>query len=196
MGSHSVLTQIDHSLAVALGERDRNTGEHCQRVIGLSLALGVHIGLNRHELDVLATSARLHDIGKIGIPDRILGKPAAFEADEWACMQQHPLIGERIVRAIGGDHANEVATVVRHHHEHFDGSGYPDKLRGTDIPLYARIISLTDCYDAMAEPRPYHRGRTHSEVMAILDSEAGIKHDPDLLHAFRSLIDTPERAGN
>ena len=117
-----MLENIDHSLTIALAERDRSTGEHCQRVIGLSLALGTQIELSQRELAVLAMSARLHDIGKIGIPDRILGKPAAFEAEEWACMQQHPLIGERIVRAIGGDYAPEVAIVVRHH-EQFDGSG-------------------------------------------------------------------------
>ena len=192
------MEQIDHSLSVALGERDPGTREHSERVIELSLALGAHIALTEHELSLLSMGARLHDIGKIGIPDRVLGKPASFEADEWECMKQHPLIGERIIKAIGGDHAEAVAAVVRHHHEHFDGSGYPDGLLGTDIPLLSRIISLADCYDAMAEPRPYHKARSHQTVMDILFSEAGNKHDPDLLHAFSALIEKPEnqQSGN
>lgn len=186
------IEQIDHSLSVALGERDPGTQKHSERVIHLSVALGKHISLTEQELTRLRMGARLHDIGKIGIPDRVLGKPASFEADEWECMKQHPLIGERIVKAIGGDHAEAVADVVRHHHEHFDGSGYPDGLQGTDIPLLSRIITLADSYDAMAEPRPYHTARSHQMVMDILSSESGIKHDPDLLHAFSTLIEKPE----
>lgn len=177
---------------MALGERDRDTLKHSERVIGLSRALGIHIELTERELAILALGARLHDIGKIGIPDRVLGKPASFEADEWECMKQHSAIGERIVKAIDSIHAQEVACVVRHHHEHFDGSGYPDGLCGTDIPLLARIVSLADCYDAMAMPRLYHPMNNHRAVMEILTAEAGIKHDPDLLHAFRTVIEQPE----
>ena len=184
--------QLDYSLSVALGERDQGTRKHCDRVIRLSVALGEHLSLSGEELTRLMMGARLHDIGKIGIPDRILSKPAAFEADEWECMKQHPLIGERIVQSMGGEHAEAVADIVRHHHERFDGTGYPDGLRGTDIPLLSRIISLADCYDAMLEPRPYHKARSHQTVMDILSSESGAKHDPDLLHAFSALIEKPE----
>ncbi|TXG95350.1 MAG: HD domain-containing protein [Rhodocyclaceae bacterium] len=184
--------QLDYSLSVALGERDQGTRKHCERVIRLSMALGEHIALTEQELARLMMGARLHDIGKIGIPDRVLSKPASFEADEWECMKQHPLIGERIVQSMGGEHAEAVADIVRHHHERFDGSGYPDGLSGSDIPLLSRIISLTDCYDAMAEPRPYHKARSHQAVMDILSSESGVKHDPDLLHAFSALIEAPD----
>ncbi len=183
------MDHIAQSLTVALGERDNNTRLHSDRVVRLSLELGSHISLNERELDVLAQGAQFHDIGKIGIPDKVLGKPAAFEEVEWACMKQHPLIGERIVLAIGTEQAPEIARVVRHHHENFDGSGYPDKLAGSDIPLYARIISLADSYDAMAVARPYHQARPHRAVMDILFSERGIKHDPDLLHAFCAVIE-------
>ena len=188
----AILENINHVLSIALGARDHDTQKHSERVIGLSRALGIQISLTENELEVLALGARLHDIGKIGIPDHILGKPATFNPDEWECMKQHSEIGERIVQAIDSAYAPEVARIVRHHHEHFDGSGYPDGLHGTAIPLLARIVSLADCYDAMAMPRHYHPINNHRAVMEILTAEAGIKHDPDLLHAFRKVIDNPE----
>lgn len=180
------------SLTVALGERDNNTRMHSDRVVQLSTELGCHIHLSERELEVLILGAQFHDIGKIGIPDNVLSKPAAFEASEWAVMKQHPLIGERIVLALGSERSPEIALVVRHHHENFNGTGYPDGLAGTDIPLYARIISLADNYDAMAVARPYHKARRHQDVMNILHSESGIKHDPDLLHAFCKVIEKSE----
>ncbi|PKO91206.1 MAG: phosphohydrolase [Betaproteobacteria bacterium HGW-Betaproteobacteria-10] len=183
------MENIARPLTVALGERDKGTRLHSDRVVQLAAELGNHIELSTDELEVLAMGAQFHDIGKIGIPDNVLSKPAAFEASEWAVMKQHPLIGERIVLAIGADHSAEIAQAVRHHHENFDGSGYPDGLAGTDIPLASRIISLADNYDAMAVTRPYHKARSHEEVMAILHEGAGIKHDPDLLHAFCSVIE-------
>ena len=183
------MENIARSLTVALGERDSNTRLHSDRVVQLSAELGCHINLSARELEVLTLGAQFHDIGKIGIPDNILGKPAPFEETEWAVMKQHPLIGERIVLAIGAENSTEIAQVVRHHHERFDGSGYPDRLAGTDIPLYSRIISLADNYDAMAITRPYHKARRHQQVIDILVSEGGIKHDPDLLHAFCTMIE-------
>lgn len=183
------MENIARSLTVALGERDNNTRLHSDRVVRLSTELGCHLGLSDSELEVLALGAQFHDIGKIGIPDSILSKPSAFEATEWACMKQHPLIGERIVLAIGAERSPDVAQIVRHHHEYFDGSGYPDGLKGSAIPLYSRIISLADSYDAMAIARPYHKARQHQAVMDILVSEGGIKHDPDLLNAFCVVIE-------
>ncbi len=187
------LKNIARPLSVALGERDHHTRQHSERVVDLALALGRHIELSSRELELLALGAEFHDLGKIGIPDQILRKPAAFEDTEWACMKQHAEIGERIILAIADDKSPEVARIVRHHHEHFDGTGYPDRLSGTAIPLYSRIISLTDSYDAMAVTRPYHQGRGHQTVMDILVSETGIKHDPDLLHAFCAVIEKSER---
>jgi len=186
------MDSVARSLTVALGERDNNTRLHSDRVVQSLTELGHHINLFGRELDVLAMGAQFHDIGKIGIPDSVLSKPAAFEASEWAVMKQHPLIGERIVRAIGADHSAEVARVVRHHHENFNGSGYPDGLAGTNIPLFSRIISLADNYDAMAIARPYHKARSHQEVMEILLGEVGTKHDPELLHAFCIVIEKSE----
>ncbi len=180
---------IARSLTVALGERDHHTRRHSERVVTLAIELGRHIDLSERELELLSLGAQFHDLGKIGIPDQILLKPAAFEKTEWECMKQHAVIGERIILAIGDDKSPEVARIVRHHHENFDGSGYPDGLRGEAIPLFARIVSLADNYDAMAVSRPYHKARRHQTVMDMLSSEAGSKHDPDLLHAFRTVIE-------
>ena len=188
----SPMQSIARTLAVALGQRDHHTQLHSDRVVQLSTELGRQIGLSEHELELLSLAAQFHDIGKIGIPDIVLHKPEPFEHEEWECMKQHTLIGERIILAIDGDNTAEVAKAVRHHHEHFDGSGYPDQLAGDTIPLYARIISLADSYDAMIETRAYHRGRTHQEVMGILNQESGIKHDPDLLYAFTAIVDKTE----
>lgn len=183
------MVNLAQCLTIALDARDNNTRLHSDRVVRLALELGKQISLTDRELANLALGAQFHDIGKIGIPDSVLSKPAAFEATERTCMQQHTVIGERIVLAMGDEHSPEVASVVRHHHENFDGSGYPDRLSGTDIPLYSRIISLADNYDAMAVSRPYHLGRSHLEVMDILASESGIKHDPDLFHAFCRVVE-------
>lgn len=190
------MEDITRSLTVALSERDHNTRLHSDRVVRLSAELGCHLHLSEHELAVLAMGAQFHDIGKIGIPDSILGKSTAFEQHEWAVMKQHPLIGERIILAIGAEHSPAIAQVVRHHHENFDGSGYPDGLTGTNIPLFSRIISLADNYDAMAVARPYHTARRHQEVMDILISEGGVKHDPDLLRIFCTVIEKSKMRGN
>lgn len=183
------LQKVALSLTAALGARDQHTRQHSDRVVQLSIDLGMHIELSADELEMLALGAQFHDLGKIGIPDNVLRKPAAFEQAEWECMKQHAVIGEQIILAINGETSQEIARTVRHHHERFDGSGYPDGLRGTEIPLYSRIISLADSYDAMVETRPYHRPRGHQAVMDILIGEGGTKHDPDLLHAFRTVIE-------
>ena len=183
------LASMSRALSVALGERDLRTLGHSERVVKLSTELAIHLDFTEREVNQLILGAEFHDLGKIGIPDHVLHKPAAFDQNEWDCMKLHPIIGERIIRAIGCEQSAEIALIVRHHHEHFDGSGYPDKLVGTDIPVFARIISLADCYDAVSEPRPYHKARQHSDIMDLLESESGSKHDPDLLHAFSAMIE-------
>jgi len=183
------LSSVSRALSVALGERDLHTLGHCERVVMLSSELATHLDFSQREVDLLAMGAQFHDIGKIGIPDHVLHKPARFDEIEWECMKQHPIIGERIIRAIGCEQSAEVARMVRHHHENFDGSGYPDGLSGTAIPVFSRIISLVDNYDAVAETRPYHKARKHNDIMDLLSSESGIKHDPDLLHAFSAVIE-------
>lgn len=186
------MKNIVQPLTIALGERDQHTRMHSERVVRLAVALGIHLRLSGRELELLELGAQFHDLGKIGIPDHVLRKPTAFEATEWECMKQHSVIGERIILAISDEKSPEVARIVRHHHEYVDGSGYPDGLAGSDIPLCSRIISLTDSYDAMAASRPYHQARSHRTVMDILLGESGSKHDPDLLRAFCCIIEKSE----
>jgi len=132
------MEKVALSLTTALGARDVHTRAHSDRVVQLSTELGRHIELSMEELGMLVLGAQFHDLGKIGIPDNVLLKPAAFEQDEWTCMKEHAVIGEQIILAINGEKSPSIARTVRHHHEHFDGSGYPDGLRGTEIPLYTR----------------------------------------------------------
>lgn len=189
------LYQYTHAISIALDHRDHQTRLHSERVSELSVELGQFCELSPWEMSVLRVAASLHDVGKIGVKDAILGKADALDADEWALMKEHSVIGESIILAINTPSAKEASKVIRHHHEHFDGSGYPDGLCGDEIPLSSRIISITDSYDAMAVTRSYHRQRSHDEIMVILAKEAGYKHDPRILEIFRKLIvDSPHRA--
>lgn len=175
-------------LAAALGERDLPTKLHAERVVDLAEALGHHQRLPDEQMRLLHLAASFHDVGKIGIPDRVLLKNGHLDQDEWRVMRQHTVIGERILRATGLTGSVQVGHVVRSHHEHFDGSGYPDKLAGEAIPLISRIISLADSYDAMAMVRPYQEPRTHAEIVEVMQTEAGTKHDPELLESFLAML--------
>ncbi|TLS67864.1 HD domain-containing protein [Mariprofundus erugo] len=189
---YSLLNKDTQALAVALRYRDKHTHWHSRRVHALSWQMGKQIGLDAPELELLAIAASFHDIGKIGIPDHILFKPGRLEPDERTIMNRHAETGEKIILATSIEGCIEVAEVIRHHHEHFDGDGYPDQLRGETIPIASRIISLNDSYDAMAETRAYHRGRTHAEIMQVIESECGSKHDPWLFKQFAPLIERSE----
>lgn len=177
------------ALTTALGHRDEETLVHSERVSLLAARLGKACGLGTAELGILRIGAALHDVGKIGVPDALLAKPGALDDAEWRTMRQHSEIGEEIVRAIHVSGAAEAAEIVRHHHECWDGSGYPDGLQGSSIPLSARIIAISDSYDAMAVTRPYQRPRRHSEIMRVMQAESGQKFEPDLLEAFFGLFD-------
>jgi len=189
------------ALSAALGFRDPFTQIHSDRVLGLSTQLGLAVGLTEDELVTLKVSSLLHDVGKIGIPDRILLKPSKLEKTEWSMMKRHSEFGERILESTELDGVHQCATVVRHHHEHFDGHGYPDGLSGEDIPLFSRIIGIADSYDAMAMSRPYHRSKSHQEIMTILGQETGEKLDPALMRVFSTIIENsnfkaPEAKGH
>ncbi len=181
------------SLDAALLQRDEYTGLHCDRVVLIAVELGSACGLAAGELAPLSMAARFHDIGKIGIPDEVLLKPGSLDQEEWALMAEHAAKGERIYRATSRADAPVVAQAIRHHHEAFDGSGYPDGLQGEQIPLLSRILTLADGYDAMSSSRVYHAGRTHREIMRILENEKGRKNDPLLFQAFATMI---EHSGN
>lgn len=189
---YGALYKYTRALSVALEYRDRPTGLHSGRVQDLAEALGRRCGMSAGDLGILRIGAAFHDIGKIGIPDEILFKPSSFSEAEWGTMRQHPDIGANIMLAAGLSGAREVAGVIRHHHERYDGSGYPAGLAAEAIPLGARIISIVDSYDAMVATRAYHRGRDHQQVMAVLWQETGHKHDPRLMGIFAELIEGSE----
>ena len=165
-------------LAEALLERDRYTGEHSEMVAELTAQVARALGLDEREAEQVRAAALLHDIGKVGIPDDILHKAHDLSKQEWGTMREHPVIGERIVRTIPG--LGPVARIIRHEHEHFDGSGYPDGLKGDEIPIGARIILACDAYHAMTSDRPYRPARSHPEAVRELAEGAGTQFDPQI----------------
>jgi diguanylate cyclase (GGDEF)-like protein len=173
---------VIEALSTALNERDRYTGEHSAHVVDLARAVAAALGLDEIQIERIAAAALVHDVGKVAIPDRILHKPAALDDADWALMRDHPVIGERILRAIPGMGA--VARIVRHEHERFDGGGYPDGLAGEDIPVGSRVILACDAYHAMTSDRPYRRSLGHEEAVAELAREAGTQFDPRVVAAL------------
>lgn len=186
------LLKYTKALTVALEYRDLSTQLHSGRVQGLCASIGQHCGLSHKALNALIVAASFHDIGKIGVPDNILLKSAKLDEVEWEAMKQHSEIGEEIMRATELEGSQQIALLIRHHHEHFNGMGYPDKLSGENIPICGRIIGIADSYDAMAVTRSYHQVRTHQEIMDILHEETGGKHDPELMRVFCKVIETSE----
>ena len=186
--------QTIEALSTALDERDTTTMEHCKRVSKLACALGRYCSLSSKEMAALYTASVLHDVGKIGIPDSILFKPSILTDDEFSIIKTHPMRGERIIKELASPLSKRAAKIVRHHHEHFDGKGYPDKLSGEDIPFLSRILFVADCYDGVMQSRSYHEKRTHEEAMRILHSETGSTSDPSIFKVFASKIGEPDFA--
>jgi len=181
------------ALASALQERDRYTGEHSESVVDLTARVGDALGVGAEEIARIRTAALLHDIGKVGVPDEILHKPGPLDDREWEIMHQHPVIGERILRAIPG--LGLVARMVRHEHERWDGGGYPDGLVATGIPIGSRIILACDAYHAMVSDRPYRKAMQHADAMSELSSNAGTQFDPDVVEALVGYLFGRRQAG-
>jgi two-component system, cell cycle response regulator len=169
-------------LLKALEEHHPALGEHVHDVGVLAEAVAIELGLEGHSLAHVRQAADLHDIGKVAVPRSVLDKPGRLTEDEWDFIARHTLIGERILGA--ADALRPVARLVRASHEHFDGSGYPDRLVGAEIPLGARIVSVCDAYDAMTSDRPYKRRMTAEEAVAELRRCAGAQFDPGVVDAF------------
>jgi diguanylate cyclase (GGDEF)-like protein len=170
------------ALASALTERDRYTGDHSESVVDLTARVGEALALDGQEIRRIRIAALLHDIGKVGVPDAILNKPGPLDHEEWEIMRQHPVIGERILRAIPGMGA--IARIVRHEHERWDGGGYPDGISGNEIPVGARIILACDAYHAMTSDRPYRQAMPHTDAMKELSENAGSQFDPAVIEAL------------
>lgn len=170
------------AIADALEAKDEHIHGHARRVRSYAGAVGRRLGLDGEALEQLALAAFLHDIGKIGTSDHILLKPGPLTPDETAQMRQHARRGARMLTGIVG--LEGAADAVLHHHEHFDGTGYPDGLSGERIPLLSRLILVADAYDAMTSPRPFREALTHEEAIALLSEGAGKRFDPEVVRAF------------
>jgi putative two-component system response regulator len=175
------------SLAESVEERDSALGQHCQRLALMASAMGLALGLPPNQIMDLQRAGYLHDVGKVAIPDSILFKPGPLTGEEWEIMQSHTERGVRICSRMRS--LEPVLPVIRHHHEKWDGSGYPGGLRGEEIPLLARIIQLADIYDALTTNRPYKRAFTPNDALAIIrDETAKGWRDPDLVERFADLL--------
>ncbi len=194
LGAHASRLNIERerfdstisSLLVALRERDGESAEGASRVEGLAALVAESMGVTGDELSLVVDSARLHDVGKIGIPSELLDKPASLTSDEWIVMRTHPEIGERIVATVPG--FDDVAIVVRHTHERWDGNGYPDRLAGDEIPLASRIIFACDAYEAMTSTRPFRPAHAHEEACRELRRGAGTQFDPRVVSALLDVL--------
>ncbi|MGX9719453.1 HD-GYP domain-containing protein [Stenotrophomonas acidaminiphila] len=175
-------------LAAALDERDSYTDQHCDRVSLLAHALGERCGLSGARLEQLALAARFHDVGKIGIRDDVLLHPGRLDEARMRKMRTHPERGARLFAATGRDDAAAVARLILHHHEAWDGSGYPHGLQGEDIPLEARILGIVDGYDALTSQRPYRGPLDADDALAVLDREKHRRIDARLFGEFRGLL--------
>ncbi len=177
------------SIAQTVESRDPNTGDHCERLVAHGKAFGEFLGLSRIEIRDLMWGGYLHDIGKVGVPDAILLKPGKFTPEEWVLMQQHVLIGVKIcqpLRTMRG-----VLPIIRCHHERWDGTGYPDGLKGDQIPPLAQIFQVIDIFDALTNERPYKKAFTPIEAVGILEEETAKGwRNPALIEQFKEFIHT------
>ncbi|MBI5303171.1 MAG: GAF domain-containing protein [Chloroflexi bacterium] len=174
------------ALGQAIDVKDTYTANHAQRLAVLSLTIGREVGLSPRELEDLRFGAILHDVGKIGVPDAILQKSSELDGDEWQKMRQHPIIGEQILAPV--PRLAGAARIVRHHHERFDGAGYPDGLAGEAIPIGARILTVVDAYSAITDRRVYKRARSHQLAVTELERHADTQFDPRIVEIFVRLF--------
>jgi putative two-component system response regulator len=175
------------ALANAVEAKDLVTEQHCERLAVVTARLCERLSLRVDEREAITYGALLHDVGKIGVPEALLSKPGPLTPDEWVVLRRHPEIGEQICRPLGLSHS--YAPVVRHHHERWDGGGYPDGLRRGEIPLGARIVALADAFDAMTHDRPYRKAFSAGHALAELREQSGRQFDPGLVEPFIACLD-------
>src|SRR5467141_4581743 len=168
--------------------KDLNTGVHSTRLAEWGMRVGQELGLEEPALQNLEISALLHDIGKVGIPDAILQKPGKLEAAEYALMKKHPEYGWAVLRMLPG--FERAALDILHHHESFDGKGYPAGLQGAEIPVVSRIVCVIDAFDAMVSSRPYRKGLPYQEAVRRLNDASGTQFDPVVVRSFLSFAES------
>jgi putative two-component system response regulator len=187
--------ELESAEAVILGlgatieARDPTTQGHCERLASYATSLGKSLGLDETDLGALERGGYLHDIGKIAVPDSVLLKGGKLDLQESRVMREHPVVGDALCAGLRS--LNNVRPIVRHHHERLDGSGYPDGLRSTEVPLLAQIVSVVDVFDALTSERPYHAARPQAEAFEVLTTEASKGwRDRALVDALVDVIDT------
>lgn len=179
--------QVLFSIARAIESRDPNTGNHCERLMKLGQAFGEYLGLTRNQIRDLMWGGYLHDIGKVGIPDSVLLKQSKLTPEEWTIMKQHVLIGEKICQPLRS--MRGVVPIIRHHHERWDGSGYPDGLVGEQIPYIAQVFQIIDIFDALTSERPYKKAFTASEALKVMAEETKKGwRNPKLMKQFEEFV--------
>ncbi len=179
--------QVLFSIARSIESRDPNTGDHCERLVKIGEAFGEYLNLSRNQIRDLMWGGYLHDIGKVGIPDSVLLKKGKLTAEEWEIMRQHVLIGEKICQPLRS--MQGVIPIIRHHHERWDGSGYPDGLKGEKIPYLAQVFQLIDIYDALTSERPYKVAFSPQEALAVMQQETAKGwRNPHLMRQFVEFI--------
>jgi diguanylate cyclase (GGDEF)-like protein len=186
--------QVADALLRTLQERHPDLGEHVDGVADTAAEVARRLGLDETQVERVAHAARLHDVGKVAIPDAILAKPEPLEPEEWEFMKRHTIIGERIISAAPA--LTDVARLVRSSHERWDGAGYPDEVGGADIPLGARIVSVCDAYDAMITDRPYQAAVDSEHALAELRRCTGTQFDPGVVAAFLAVVAARQAAGS
>jgi len=181
------------SLALSVEAKDGTTGDHCARLTKIGRLFGEHLDLPEPDIRALESGGVLHDLGKIGIPDAVLLKPGKLNEEEWDIMRTHTLIGYDLLKPLRT--MQRVSSVVRNHHERWDGKGYPDGLAGDDIPLLARVFQIFDAFDALTSKRPYKPAFSIEKSLAILDEEKDQgKWDKDLVSKFKDFLNQSEEA--
>lgn len=176
------------ALAKLIEAKDKYTSGHSQRVTEYSLLIAKKLNLSKKEIEMIKFCGLIHDIGKIGINESILQKPSKLTNDEYANIKTHPIIGENVVKHI--NFLREGLPIIRNHHERYDGKGYPDGLKGKEIPLLARIVAVADAFDAMTSERSYRKAFSLQEAIKELKENAGTQFDPQIVKIFIDALNT------
>lgn len=190
---NQTLLESIYAFAKTIEAKDYYTSEHCENMVSIAMEIGKKLDISKKELEDIKHAAMLHDLGKIGIPDKILHKQGKLNEKELKKIKTHPQIGAEIIRSV--HFLSEVVPIVLHHHERFDGLGYSGGLKGKDIPLGARIIAVADVYQALVSDRPYRKGYGKKDALKIIEEGSGTQFDPDVVRAFLSVAEFKRQAG-
>ncbi len=177
---------VIEALLAALQLKDPHTGDHSRRLATATVEFGRFLQLEATDLEVLGWAGLLHDVGKVGVPDELLGKTGPLSTAEWQVMRRHTEFGESLLRPL--ETLAPVLPIVRHHHERWDGLGYPDGIRAERIPLLARVLQLVDAYDALTSERPYKPAWSRDRALVVMSGEAGSRFDPELFTEFERAV--------